>query len=463
MVASTGQVELSRVTVVAPNGRLDLSLPSDVPLASLVPTLVQYVGENPVGAGDLRNGWVLARLGGQVLDSGGTAVEQGIRDGELLYLTPRPDAAPEMVFDDVVDAVATATRNRAAGWRPELARRVAVTFAAIALFASAAAMLFAGPPLAIGGVVGLVVGVVGLATATVLSRAFGNRVVSVVVAAAAVVHAGVGGLLVFAGDHPLRELAAPHVLVAATVLFVTAAVAVVAVGEVSVLFLATGGAGLALGGAAAICLVFAAPPRVGAAAIAVVSFALLPALPMIAYRLARLPIPLVPTGRSDITSDTSTVDGRRILAGSDRANGFLTSLLGTSATVLTGAAAVLAASGGPALPLCALLAVLLLLRARPYPDRWQRLALLAAGAVGIGLATVAAYLASAAQIRATGFPLGLGILAIIALVCGALAGRRLSPVWGRALDIAEIVLILAAVPLAAWVGGLYAWIRAIRG
>jgi hypothetical protein len=35
--------------------------------------------------------------------------------------------------------------------------------------------------------------------------------------------------------------------------------------------------------------------------------------------------------------------------------------------------------------------------------------------------------------------------------------------WGRALDILEIGLILTIVPLAVWVSGLYHWIRTVRG
>jgi hypothetical protein len=33
----------------------------------------------------------------------------------------------------------------------------------------------------------------------------------------------------------------------------------------------------------------------------------------------------------------------------------------------------------------------------------------------------------------------------------------------RALDIVEVLLVVAVVPLAMWVCGLYGWIRAIRG
>jgi hypothetical protein len=67
-------------------------------------------------------------------------------------------------------------------------------------------------------------------------------------------------------------------------------------------------------------------------------------------------------------------------------------------------------------------------------------------------------------VRLIVLPAGLLAVATLTLVYGlAVAGKRVSPVWGRALDIVEILLIAGLVPLAAWVCGAYAWIRAIRG
>ncbi|MFD0745056.1 hypothetical protein ACFQ1L_26985 [Phytohabitans flavus] len=61
--------------------------------------------------------------------------------------------------------------------------------------------------------------------------------------------------------------------------------------------------------------------------------------------------------------------------------------------------------------------------------------------------------------------LGAALVAAGASIGFALAGGRRpsSPMWGRALDIVEIVLILALVPLVTWTSGLYGWIRTIRG
>src|SRR5438067_2605348 len=137
---------ISRVTVVAPTTRVDLALPNDVPLASLLPTLLQYAGDELADEGAAAGGWVLSRLGGKTLDSGRSPAQLGIRDGEVLYFTRRADAAQDLVFDDVVDAVATATQNRAGRWQTATTRRFALTLATLALLGGAAAVLTAGSP-----------------------------------------------------------------------------------------------------------------------------------------------------------------------------------------------------------------------------------------------------------------------------------------------------------------------------
>ncbi|WP_112622277.1 type VII secretion integral membrane protein EccD, partial [Micromonospora saelicesensis] len=146
MATKTATGGLSRITIVAPRTRMDLALPSDVPLADLLPTLLRYAGEDMADEGARHGGWALSRLGGAPLDGGRTAAQLSVRDGEVLYFNPRSDAAPEIVFDDVVDAVATATNQRPGAWQVGATRSFAVVFAAAAFGAGALAALFAGPP-----------------------------------------------------------------------------------------------------------------------------------------------------------------------------------------------------------------------------------------------------------------------------------------------------------------------------
>ncbi|MFG1900001.1 type VII secretion integral membrane protein EccD [Micromonospora carbonacea] len=464
MATRTATGGLSRVTIVAPRTRMDLALPADVPLADLLPTLLRYAGEDLADEGARHGGWSLARLGGQPLDGGRTAAQLGVRDGEVLYFNPRAAAAPEIVFDDVVDAVATATNQRPGSWQVSTSRAFAVLFAAAALSAGALATLFAGPPQLPGAIAALLVAVALLVGAAVLSRAAGDSRTGAVLALVGLGYAAVGGLLVLAGDRGLGELAAPHVLLAGTAMVVFGAVAALAVGDRLPLFFAAVAVGGAVGFGAVVSLAFSVGAPAAAAVVATVAFATLPALPMAAYRLARLPVPSIPTGPDDLKTDTETVDGRSVLRRSERADEFLTGLLWTVALLVLGGEVVLALDGRlPAVLLCLVLALLSLLRARPFLGRAQRVPVLLAGGLGLGLTAAATFAAGGAAVRLGVVLGGLVVAAVVSLIYGlTVAGKRISPVWGRLLDIVEVLLIISLVPLAVWVCGLYGWIVNLR-
>lgn len=455
---------LSRITIVAPRTRMDLALPSDVPLADLLPTLLRYAGEDLADEGVRHGGWSLSRLGGQPLDGGRTAAQLGVRDGEVLYFNPRAATAPEIVFDDVVDAVATSTTQRPGAWQVGTTRAYAVLLASSALAAGAVAALFAGPPHLPGAVAALVVAIALLVGAAVLSRAAGDSRTGAVLALVGVGYAAVGGLLVLAGDRPLGELASPHVLLAGTAVVLFAAIAALAVGDRLPLFLGAVGVGAAVGLGAVLSLAFGIDAAASAAVVSAVAFGALPALPMLAYRLARLPVPSIPTGPEDLKTDTESVDGPSVLRNSERADAFLTGLLWTVSLLVLGGEVVLAADGRlPAILLCLVLALLSLLRARPFLGRGQRVPVLLAGSLGLGLAAAAVFDAGSLAVRLGLILGGLAVLAVISLVYGlTVAGKRISPVWGRTLDIIEILLIIALVPLAVWVCGMYGWIVNLR-
>jgi type VII secretion integral membrane protein EccD len=440
-----------------------LALPSDVPLADLLPTLLHYAGGETSGD-NASGGWALSRLGGMALDSSRTPSQLEVRDGELLYLRPRGGEAPMLVFDDVVDAVATSTNERADRWRPATTRIFGLVLGTIALLGGAAVLLFTGPPQLLPGVIGLGSALVMLIVAVILSRAVGDSGAGVVISAVAMVYAAVGGLLIAAGDSSLGGLAGPHVLLAVTAVLVVTVVASIGVVDAAPFFLATALVTVALQLTAGVCLLFAVAPPAAAAIVAMVAFATLPALPMFAYRLARLPIPTVPTEAEALKSDTETVDGASVLLRSARAEGFLTGMLGAISVI--GAAAALATStaGTPGVALAAVLGLVLMARARLFRSRAQRLCLLTGGSIALGATIFALFDSAGYEARLTAI-LGITIAIAVISIGFALARRasRRSPIWGRMLDILEIVLILGLVPLAMWVCGLYGWIRTIRG
>ncbi|MCZ9344045.1 EsaB/YukD family protein, partial [Streptomyces sp. TRM76130] len=96
---------LCRVTIRAPEKTIDLAVPSDIPLADLLPVVVGHAGEQLEEAGLQHGGWVLQRIGGEPLDPEGTPDSLDLRDGEVLLLRPEAEALPPVRFDSLVDAV----------------------------------------------------------------------------------------------------------------------------------------------------------------------------------------------------------------------------------------------------------------------------------------------------------------------------------------------------------------------
>lgn len=457
---------LCRVTVIAPKTRVDLALPADVPLADLLPVLLRYAGEDLADEGTLGGGWVLARLGGATLDSTRTPDQLEIRDGEQLYFTPRNSTAPDMVFDDVVDAVATANRERGGRWKPANTRRFGLAAASGALLLGVLLAALTGPPQLPGGLAALGVAAALLVAGAVLSRALSDSTAGAVLAVLALCYAVTGGTIVLGGHRPLSGLAAPHLLAGGAVLVLFAVLAALAVADHLHLFVGATICGLALVIGAGSAVAFGLGAAGGGAVAGCLALATTPALPSLAFRLGRLPIPSLPTSTDDVRGDRTQVDGAAVLARSQAADRYLTGLLGAIAVIGFGTEVALAAggTGWPRLALLAVLALVLLTRARGFNGHAQRVPLMVSGLLGLGLAAVVLFAATPTLVRLGAVLPALLLIAVVALVYGlAMAGRRVSPVLSRTLDIVEVLLIVAVVPLAMWVAGLFAWIRAIKG
>ncbi|MDB5125739.1 MAG: eccD, partial [Mucilaginibacter sp.] len=109
-----------RVTVVAPDSRIDVALPEDVPLADVYPEVLRLSGQTL--ADGAPTGFHLVRRDGTVLDSSLPLLAQQVRDGDLLSLRPFADSLPPAVYDDVAEAIATAVSADRTLWGPGLMR-----------------------------------------------------------------------------------------------------------------------------------------------------------------------------------------------------------------------------------------------------------------------------------------------------------------------------------------------------
>jgi len=105
-----------------------------------------------------------------------------------------------------------------------------------------------------------------------------------------------------------------------------------------------------------------------------------------------------------------------------------------------------------------------LVRARWFQGRTQKLPLLISGGVALAAGAVAVFNLADGMTRLVGVFGATILVAAVSIAFGLTRARRQSsPVWGRLVDIVEVLLILALAPLAVWASGLLDWVRAIRG
>jgi type VII secretion integral membrane protein EccD len=447
-----------RVTVVMPHARADVTLPLQSTIAELVPQLVRLSDARPQPGSD-NGGWVLTKPGGAPLSPGLTVSTAGLRDGDVLYLSPRDGQAPPMLFDDVVDAIASATQASPGAWQPRAARLAAVAAGGAALL-GATLLLFAylsggAAAPAAGGAAALAL----LLAGTALSRGYRDADAGAACATAGVVAAAAAGMSALAPHHPLSlgDQSLSLGLAAATAYGV---LAVTLVGQWNSWF---GSLALAAGlgtVTAAIVSLTGVKPADGAAVLAVVATVLTPVAPMIAMRLARLPLPEVPSDIESFRASEAPTLGPDVHDQTVVAQRLLAGLLGALGLAVVGSVIVLLRGDRPyQAVLAGLLGLAWLLRSRSYASTSQRVVLLATGL--LSLAWLGAWLAAEhdrALLAGGAVALTVGGLASLFYARRA-AKRRRSPYWSRVLDVSEFLAVVSLLPVAGLVLNLYEYIR----
>ncbi|WP_031100420.1 EsaB/YukD family protein, partial [Streptomyces sp. NRRL S-15] len=183
-----------RVTVVAPDSRVDVALPEDIPVADLYPEILRLAGQSPAQGAPV--GYHLVRRDGTVLDSGRTLAGQRILDGELLSLRPFSESLPPAVFDDVSDAVATAVARDRTLWGDSLMRSaglfggsVLLVLLGFVLWTSDVRHDMNGLP----GILAAVTALLLLALACVRARVYADRGSSIALGIGGLTNAAVAG------------------------------------------------------------------------------------------------------------------------------------------------------------------------------------------------------------------------------------------------------------------------------
>jgi type VII secretion integral membrane protein EccD len=441
-----------RITVISAGLRADLAVPVQIPVAELLATLVGSLGRQVADDGAAQGGWVLQRASEPPLDPSATLAASQLRDGDVLHLRTRATQLPEIAFDDVLDAVGTGVQTRTARWNDSQTGVATVLFACAALAIALVSALFTGPSWAPTAIAAGSVAAILLAVAAALRPL--RRGAALVSASFATAFAAVGGATAVGGEHHLLHFGAPQLLVGACAALLAVTVALLVVGAGIPGFVTVLGAAAlsAIGTAVASETSLSGPGT--AALVASVALAVSPILPMLSFRLSRLPLPSIPNDAADLRRDTASIDSTALLRQAFRADQYLTGLLGGVTVSIAGAAVILATGGTSERILSLVLAAICLLRARLFTGRAQRYLLLGAGAAAIVAAVVAHAMHVTGLSRVVGVVAPAAVVAVALLVLAVvLPGRRYAPPWARTADLIETLLVLSVIPLALGVMG----------
>ncbi|WHT15872.1 type VII secretion integral membrane protein EccD [Crossiella sp. CA-258035] len=447
-----------RVTVVTPRARMDLALPMASTVAELLPQLIRLAGAQdlPTGAGP---GWGLSRLGEAALAPGLTVAAAAVRDGEVLYLNPRERYETPLLFDDVVDAIASSATARSGAWQPQVGRILGLAAAAVLLGGAA---LLATAALAGNLFAPIVSGVLAVALLLIggaLTRAYTDLGAGSACAATGALPALLAGMSALPPRQPL-PLRPESLALGLAALTLYAAITAVLLAHRLAWFGALAIAA-ALGAlAAAAVLLFDLDPGHAAAVTLPLVTALGAAAPMIALRFARLPLPTVPADMKSFRADEKPALGPDVLGQTTAAEEILTGLLAAFGAVVLGCAVVLTRSDSmwPAL-LVGVTSLAWVLRSRTYAGTLQRIAVISTGLGGLGvLAVWLSWALPAPWLLATAAAVAVGGGVSISYAARVVRGKH-SPQGARLLDALEYTLLISVVPLAGAVLGIYNAIR----
>lgn len=473
MVVSQSSPDLRRITVHADALQLDLVLPALVPVAVLIPSIVDMLpargglavtGTDDPGAAPYR----LCRLGAAALDASTTLAHNGIRDGSVLVLTRSPTDPPAPRFDDVAEAVSTTLDLVAWRWSRTASRLTAAVsagwLAGVGGVLLARHALAAGPAVPARHIVTAVVGAascVALFAAAVAHRTHRDAMAGLTLGLLATGFAATAGLLAVPGGP-----GAPNVLLAAMAAALASVVAMRVTGCGTATFTALSCFAVVIAGAALSAVVTGAPVHAVGAISAVASLGLLEAAARVSIVSSGL-TPRLPV-TSDVVSDDDVPSAADLLATKAiRANNWLTSLVaafsGSAAIGAIGALTGVHRVGGPRVGgvlFATLTAACLLLRARSEADLTRTVVLVVTGTAAVSLAFIIP------AVVWSQFALWIGALAValaaVAVYLGFVAPTiAFSPLSRRVVELAEYLMLVAAVPVACWMCGVYGAVRGL--
>ncbi|KUL37395.1 type VII secretion integral membrane protein EccD [Streptomyces sp. NRRL F-4489] len=485
MSTSTG-TGFCRVTVAAPDARIDVALPEDVALVDIYPEILRLSGQSQ--AEGAPTGYHLVRRDGTVLDAGQSLAQQQILDGDLLLLKPFAESLPLPVFDDVSDAIASAVKQNRSRWSDDLMRVVGLSAGVLLLVMMAFALWFSNPVdrdmHRLPGIIAGVVGVVLVSLAGVRARVYDDHASSIALGLASLPHLLIAGSGIFPVD-PGSGPGRLHLLVGCVTVLIASVLLVVLLPRGDAPFVAA--AFLSAIGTLAVfaAILTDAAPREVAAVTAVVSIAMVAWLPGLSARFARLPIgyrspdQIAKGALESGSSETESVDFVKIGNQAKRGHELLLGLVaGCSALVVGSAGIVLGFSDNVWAQVLAMAAgITIMLRARLFDYTAQVACLTVAGILTIVLLILGIALhpptdifitlerfqdAGPLNVRTVWFSASIAVGAAILVGVGLVVPKKgVTPFWGRIFDIFDGLVLLSLVPLCLAVLDVYSTVRGL--
>ncbi|WP_033222118.1 type VII secretion integral membrane protein EccD [Kitasatospora phosalacinea] len=482
--ATTG---FCRVTVVAPDSRIDVALPEDVPLADIYPEVLRLSGQTQVDG--TPTGFHLVRRDGTVLDSGLPLAAQQVRDGDLLSLRPFAESLPPAVYDDVADAIASAVEADRRFWSPDLMRAFGLVAGTVLLALLAFALWFSDLRHDMFGLPGILSGVTAIVLVTfagVRARVYSDHTAALALGLGALPHAMLAG----SGIIDVPDGAGPgrlQFLVGCVTVLVVSVLLVGLLPEKDSAFVASSflAAAGTLSTFAAVLMSDTAITDIasvtGVAGVAAIGF-----LPALSARFARLPVGFSAPGQTrtrgsaygEEAGNAETVQYERIAAQARRGHEVLVGLVGGAAATIVGACAVLGFSDRTWAELLALaIGVSTMLRARLFRYTAQVFALTISGLVALSLLILGLALHTPLHLLmakltnegsgdlrtvwlSASIAAGAAVMTAIALI---VPRSGVSPFWGRILDMVDSLMLISLVPLALAVLDVYNVVRGATG
>lgn len=484
-VAGTG-----RFAIWAGTTQVDVDLPIDMPIGSMIFDLIQVLDKKLAEQGkdvsmfhtnSTPGRWTLSEVGGPALNAEKTLGELGLDGDRLVLRRARSAEEYQPLIDDVTDAASMITDARFTAWSADMSRTVGAVIAVLGCVAVAVLVglySVARRTLWLPPAVALVAAVVAVLGAWLAGERYRSPALATALVIGAYPLAGVGGAAIVPGGW-----GAYNVALCAGTLIAVAVVSTVVLDRAITLAAALLTVGTIVLSAALVRGFFSVSYVALGTGVALGAWIALWQGPKIALMAARIPMPPVPTlgmafdepdrsprfiidgaaGAQQYKAPGAEVFERRTAAASEYLTGMV---IGAALCALGGTA--LAAEPGRhrywlAFTFSLLLAAVVLRRARNGADGIQSAVLLGTGAVIVASTLVRLALADGRMWVVLAVTFGLLLASGVVLIAGVvLPQMRFNELQRRFGELVEVAMVALLPVLAFWIMDVYGALVGLR-